>query len=127
MNHEAGNLREEFHDQHALETAAPEGGGATPVISKSFRAKVVYVIWRMIPRLFLIGLVVAIVLLFGGINEKKAAMEKAKADAKPPEAPLINTVVMPLVSGTMKDRINLPGSLEPWTTSGVDGGGGGRC
>lgn len=99
--------------QTTLDAGQENGAISAP---KSFRAKTVHFIWRTIPRLFLIGLIAAIVFLFGSINEKKAAMEREKADAKPPEAPLVNTVVMPLLPGTIKDRINLPGAIEAWTT-----------
>ena len=113
MNDGDGNLLEKSEKEQTLEPDGPQTETGESLTPKSFRGKVVYFIWRTIPRLFLIGMIALIVLLFGSINEKKAAMEKAKADAKPPELPLINTVVMPLVPGTMKDRINLPGALSP--------------
>ncbi|SLM31516.1 putative Efflux transporter, RND family, MFP subunit [Desulfamplus magnetovallimortis] len=83
---------------------------------KSFRAKFVLFIWRSIPRLFLVGMIALIVMLLGTINEKKQKLEIEKAEAKTPEKPLVNTVVMPLEPGIIRDRINLPGSMEPWTT-----------
>lgn len=82
----------------------------------SFRAKTVHFIWRSIPRLMLVSLIVLIVMMFGTIKEKKQVLETEKAEAKIPEKPMINTVVMPLMPGIIRDRINLPGSIEPWTT-----------
>ncbi len=86
------------------------------ITPKSFRAKTVHFIWRSIPRLFFLSMIVFIVLLSGTIKDKKQALEIEKAEAKSPEKPLVNTVVMPLTPGIIKDRINLPGAIEPWTT-----------
>lgn len=82
----------------------------------SRRAKTVHFIWRSIPRMFFVSLIVLIGVMFGTIKEKQHTLEMEKAEAKGIEKPMVNTVVMPLTTGTIRDRINLPGSIEPWTT-----------
>ncbi|MBF0201388.1 MAG: efflux RND transporter periplasmic adaptor subunit [Desulfamplus sp.] len=82
----------------------------------TFRGRVVHFVWRSIPRLVFLTMIAAIFILFGMINEKKETMETEKAQAKVPEKVPVNTVVMPLEPGIIRDRINLPGVVEPWTS-----------
>ncbi len=80
----------------------------------SVRAKIVYFIWRIIPRLFLVVMGVIIFVLSGSIQDRKKSIEAGKASATKQEKAYINTVVMPLTTGTIRERIDLPGSIEPW-------------
>ncbi len=82
----------------------------------SVRAKAVYFIWRNIPRLIFLCLIVFIVVLFGTIKAEKQSIETQKAAALSQERPPINTVVQLLKPTRIRDSINLPGSIEPWTT-----------
>ncbi len=82
---------------------------------RSSRAKILYFIWRSIPRLLLICMIALIVILFGTIKKQVKTIEAEKASALIKEKPLINTVVMPLKLRTIKDSINLPGTVEAWT------------
>ncbi|MBF0258952.1 MAG: hypothetical protein HQK62_08960, partial [Desulfamplus sp.] len=81
----------------------------------SMRAKVVHFIWRSIPRAVLLAMIVLIVVLFGTIKTEMKTIETEKASALVKDKPLVNTVVMPLVPRDIKDSINLPGTIEPWT------------
>ncbi|MBF0112232.1 MAG: efflux RND transporter periplasmic adaptor subunit [Desulfamplus sp.] len=82
---------------------------------RSSRAKILYFIWRSIPRVILLGMIVLIMVLFGTIKDKMKSIETEKASALIKDKPLINTVIMPLKLRTITESINLPGSIEPWT------------
>ncbi|MBF0378828.1 MAG: efflux RND transporter periplasmic adaptor subunit [Desulfamplus sp.] len=82
---------------------------------RSTRAKILNFIWRSIPRLLLLGMIVLIVVLFGTIKSEMKSIETEKASALVKDKPLINTVIMPLALRNIKDSINLPGTIEPWT------------
>ena len=74
-----------------------------------------FFIWKVLPRLVLLAIFAIIVLLVVMISAKKEAITEANANTPPPEKAPINTVVFPLHPTTIRDRINLPGSIEPWT------------
>lgn len=63
------------------------------------------------------------ILLFVGLlkqctsQKEKLAAEKAAAIAQ--ERPLVNIVTLALKPSTISDRVNLPGSIEPWTRLGL--------
>ncbi|MBF0242016.1 MAG: efflux RND transporter periplasmic adaptor subunit [Desulfamplus sp.] len=82
---------------------------------RSSRAKILYFIWRSIPRVILLGMIVLIMVLFGTIKDKMKSIETEKASALIKDKPLINTVIMPLKLRTITESMNLPGSIEPWT------------
>lgn len=81
----------------------------------TFRAKLVYFIWKSIPRLFLLGMMVMIALMVLDIKEQKQGIEARNASAVSEERPAVNVVLMELAASGIKDSINLPGSIEPWT------------
>ena len=85
----------------------------TPATS---RAKIVFFIWKVLPRLVLLAMLVTIVLLFMTISKKKELIAADKAAAVSKERPPINSVVYPVQPTTIRDRINLPGSVEAWTS-----------
>lgn len=80
------------------------------------RAKTVYFIWSILPRLVLVGMLVIIVVLFMTISKKKESIAADKAAAVSKERPPVNSVVYPLELSAIRDRINLPGTIEPWTS-----------
>lgn len=82
---------------------------------RSSRAKFLHFIWRSIPRMLLLCMIILIVVLFGTIKKEVKNIEAEKASALVKDKPLINTVVMPLKLRTIKDSINLPGTVEAWT------------
>lgn len=82
---------------------------------RSSRAKFLHFIWRSIPRLLLLCMIILIVVLFGTIKKEVKTIEAEKASALVKDKPLINTVVMPLKLRTIRDSINLPGTVEAWT------------
>jgi membrane fusion protein, multidrug efflux system len=80
------------------------------------RAKAVYFIWSILPRLVLVGMIVIIVVLFMTISKKKDSIAADKAAAVSKERPPVNSVIYPLELSAIRDRINLPGTIEPWTS-----------
>ena len=82
---------------------------------RSTRAKTVLFIWNNLPRFLLLAMIVLIGLLFVSINKKNEIIAAAKVSEVKPEKPAINVVTLTLSPTTIHDRINLPGSIEPWT------------
>ncbi len=80
------------------------------------RAKTVYFIWSVLPRLLLVGMLVIIIVLFMTISKKKESIAAAKAAAVSKERPPVNSVIYPLELSSIRDSINLPGIIEPWTS-----------
>jgi len=52
--------------------------------------------------------------LFFTISDKKSEIQAEQEAAIKEGRPPVNTIVMELVPGTISNRINLPGSIEPW-------------
>ncbi|WP_028585039.1 efflux RND transporter periplasmic adaptor subunit [Desulfogranum mediterraneum] len=88
----------------------PSGQTASPPSSK-----LLYFLWKNMPRLALILFVVVIYLLFGAIGSKKAQLEAAKKEAHLEQKKLVNAVVLKVEPQAIEDAINLPGSIEAWT------------
>lgn len=78
------------------------------------RAKTVHLLMRNLPRVIVLVLIGVIILLFVSMGAEKTRLEEEKSAAKPPRQPPINVVVHPLVPSLIRDRINLPGVIEPW-------------
>lgn len=79
------------------------------------RAKTVHLIWRILPRLLLLAMIVLIIFGFGAISKKKDSIAAEKAEAVGQERPPVNTVLYEFSPTVIRDRINLPGNIEPWT------------
>ena len=80
------------------------------------RAKAVYFFWSILPRLVVLFMLAMIVVLFMTISKKKESIAADKAAAVSKERPPVNSVVYPLQPSSIRDRINLTGSIEPWTS-----------
>jgi membrane fusion protein, multidrug efflux system len=81
----------------------------------TIRAKSVYFIWSYLPRIVLLGMVITAIVLAMIIYKKKESIAADKAAAVSKERPPVNSVIYPLELSTIHDRINLPGTTEPWT------------
>ncbi len=81
----------------------------------TMRGKIVYFIWNNIPRFILLAMIVLIFVLMGSIREQSKTIAASKAAAVSPEKPKINVITLTLSPTTITNRINLPGSIEPWT------------
>ncbi len=78
------------------------------------RAKIVYALWKNLPRFIVLALVILIVFLFVIMGEEKKRLDQEKSATAAPEQPPINVVVLPLSPVPIRNRINLPGEIEPW-------------
>lgn len=79
------------------------------------RAKIVYFFWNNLPRFVLLAMIVLIVILIGSIKKESALIAANKAATVAQEKPAINAITLTLSPATITDRINLPGSIKPWT------------
>lgn len=79
------------------------------------RGKIVYFIWNNLPRLVLLGMIVLIFILMGSIRDQSELIAANKAAEVSQEKPPVNAITLTLAPTTITDRINLPGSVEPWT------------
>ncbi len=79
------------------------------------RGKMVFFIWKIFPRLVLVGLIILIVVLFIQVSARKKAITEAKINAVSQQERPVNTVTYTIQPASIHDRINLPGSIEAWT------------
>ncbi len=86
-----------------------------PTRPETSRGKFVYFFFNNLPRLILLGMIVLIFVLMGSIKEESEIIAANKATAVKPEKPPVNVVTFAISPSTVTDRINLPGSIEPWT------------
>ena len=83
---------------------------------RTTRAKIVYFLWNNIPRFILIVMIGLILILTGVIKKESTSIATEKASAIRQEKPPVNVVTLELSHSSISDRINLPGSIVPWTT-----------
>ena len=86
-----------------------------PTPPETSRGKFVYFIWNNLPRFVLLAMVVLIFVLKGVITEESKTLAVKKENEVKNEKPPVNTVTLLLSPTTITDRLNLPGSIEPWT------------
>lgn len=82
--------------------------------SSNRRSKISVFIWQNLPRIILLFSVLLIFLLGYGIVTKKSDILNDKINAKVQEKLPVNVVTVTLVPTKIYDKINLPGSIEPW-------------
>jgi membrane fusion protein (multidrug efflux system) len=83
---------------------------------RSTRAKIVFSIWNNLPRIALLVMVALVFILAMAIKKESASIASSKAAGIKPERPPVNAVTLLLQPTAIHDRINLPGSIEAWTT-----------
>ena len=81
----------------------------------TFRGKIVFFFWNNFPRFILLAMLALIIMLSMTVSEKKSAINAEQEAAIKKDRPPVNTVVMQVTPRTIKNKINLPGSIEPWT------------
>jgi membrane fusion protein (multidrug efflux system) len=69
---------------------------------------------RFLPLLVLLVLIFIAVGLGAKVKNEKARLLEEKSNAVFPERPAVNVVEQELVPAIMRDRMNLPGIVEPW-------------
>lgn len=78
------------------------------------RSEILKRVWGSLPGLLLLVTIVLIVGLFMVIGDRKDQLEEERAHTLATEKPAINVIVMKMRPGLIRDRINLPGIIEPW-------------
>ncbi len=87
-----------------------------PPEPKSARGKIVRFVLYNLPGLLFILLLVGLALFINKrIEEKKAQLEAELKAATATETPPVNVVTLQLQPTVLRDKINLPGVIEPWT------------
>ena len=81
----------------------------------TLRGKFVFFFWNNLPRFVLLMMITLIIVLFMTVSDKKSEIQAEQAAAIKNERPPVNTVVMEVTPGAISNKINLPGSVEPWT------------
>ncbi|MDW7771301.1 MAG: efflux RND transporter periplasmic adaptor subunit [Desulfobulbaceae bacterium] len=90
----------------------PTGATRTPT---TVRGKILLFVWRQLPRLFLLVIILFIIALAGKCSSEKTRLEQEKAAGKGQVEKPVNAVLLNLQPTTIQDAINLPGMIEPWT------------
>ncbi len=85
-------------------------------VPQTARAKTVFFIWNNLPRFLLLVMIALVFILAGAIKKESASIASVKENGLKQERPPINAVTLALQPGPIHDRINLPGSIEPWTS-----------
>ncbi len=78
------------------------------------RGRVVFFIWRNLPRFIFLALGLLIIVLAFAIAGKRSAIQAEQAAAVKQERPPVNTVVLPVQPAPISNRLNLPGLAEEW-------------
>ncbi len=74
---------------------------------------------RFLPLLVLLVLILIAVGLGAKVKNKQSRLLEEKSNAVIQERPPVNVVEQELVPGIMRDRMNLPGMVEPWENLGI--------
>ncbi|HKJ15275.1 MAG TPA: efflux RND transporter periplasmic adaptor subunit [Desulfobulbales bacterium] len=69
---------------------------------------------RFLPLLVLLILIVLALGLGSRVNNEKSRLLEEKSDAVVQERPPVNVVVQEMAPALLRDRLNLPGMVEPW-------------
>lgn len=87
-----------------------------PVLPPSSgKGRLLYSLWKHLPRLVLLALVLLIVLLTVVIGGKKERLDEARKAAQAEQHKQVNAVALTVHPRPIEDVINLPGTIEPWT------------
>lgn len=82
--------------------------------TESVKKKWLKRIWGALPALSLIFLLLIVVMLFVWIKAESKALKAEKLASLKKDRPAVNVVALDLVPMPIKDRISLPGVIEPW-------------
>ncbi|MEN8232315.1 MAG: efflux RND transporter periplasmic adaptor subunit, partial [Thermodesulfobacteriota bacterium] len=74
---------------------------------------------RFLPMLVLLVLILIAVGLGAKVKNEQSRLLEEKSNAVIQERPPVNVVEQELVPGIMRDRMNLPGMVEPWENLGI--------
>lgn len=81
--------------------------------NENTRRKLLMRVWGKLPAIFLLLLVILVIGLFGRIKTESERIKAEKLASIKSERPLVNVVVLEVAKRTIRDRIELPGVVEP--------------
>ena len=91
----------------------------------SVKAKLLRLIWGLVPWAMVFAIVFFIFQLWGKIQVERTQLEKAKQEAIKKEIPPVRVITLRAVPRRLEDKIRLPGYVEPaedlWVKSEVSG------
>jgi membrane fusion protein (multidrug efflux system) len=90
----------------------PNGTSRAP---STGREKILLFFWKNLPRLVLLGFVFVILALAVKCSSEKARLAQEKAASQATAENPVNAVLLEVQPVTIRDAINLPGIIEPWT------------
>ena len=74
---------------------------------------------RHLPLLILLLLILIVIGLGAKVKDEQSQLLEEKSNAVIQERPPVNVVEQELIPGMLRDRLNLPGILEPWESLGI--------
>ena len=74
---------------------------------------------RHLPLLILLLLIIIVIGLGAKVKDEQSQLLEEKSNAVIQERPPVNVVEQELIPGMLRDRLNLPGILEPWESLGI--------
>jgi RND family efflux transporter MFP subunit len=69
---------------------------------------------RFLPLIILLGLIIIIIGLGTKVKDKQSSLLEEKSNAVIQERPPVNVVEQEMVPNMLRERLNLPGIVEPW-------------
>ncbi len=82
--------------------------------SLSTKNKLIKRIWKTMPSLFLLLMIIGIIVLSSNIKGESERINADKMKALNRERPSLNVVVLDVTPKPIHDRLNLPAQVEPW-------------
>jgi len=82
--------------------------------SSEVKNRVVKRIWKMLPALSLILLIIIILTMSSRINSERDRIAAEKLATLHKKRPPVNVVVLDIIPSSIYDRIDLPAQVEPW-------------
>ena len=87
--------------------------------------KFLRLIWGIFPWIVVLAVFAVIVVLWGGIKEKKAQLEAARKASMKTEVPAVKVITLTLEPRSLEDKLTLPAEVEPrenlWVKAEVSG------
>jgi membrane fusion protein (multidrug efflux system) len=81
---------------------------------QSARNRLIKIIWTILPKLFVIFMAVVIVGIGFGIKSKSKRIKAERMESLRMDRPPVNVVALEVSARAVRDRLNLPGVVEPW-------------
>jgi RND family efflux transporter MFP subunit len=83
------------------------------MLNEDTRRNLLMWVWGRLPAIFLVLLVISVIGLFVKIKDESDRIKAEKLAGMKKERPSVNVVVLEVASRTIRDRLELPGVVEP--------------